>query len=89
MTILQNFDGDPEFPNYLLQAGGILKAQGLHDQAANYFFDATQIGPPRFFSKLEMMFIISRNIEEGNKDKDEPSDDAFEMVGIGFSYLST
>ena len=27
-----------------------------------------------------MMFIISRNIEEGAKDKDESCDDAYEMV---------
>lgn len=78
--ILSQFDGDPEYPSYLFYAGGIFKAQGRHDEAANFFFEATQMGPPRLFSQLEMMFIISRNIEASSRDKDEPSDDAYGMV---------
>ena len=38
------------------------------------------LGPPKLFSKLEMMFIISRNIEEGGASSNEPLEDAYEMV---------
>jgi tetratricopeptide (TPR) repeat protein len=80
-------DGDAEYPSYLLYAGDIYKTLGLHEQAATQFFEATQLGPPRLFSKLEMMFIISRNIEESAKDKDEPCDDAYGMVPVMCEYL--
>lgn len=103
MTILTSLDDDPDpgqgpgsYPgpdraSHLFHAGGLFKAQGLHDKASNYFFEATQIGPPKFFSKLEMMMILSRNIEESGKlasstgtgagtGTEEPSDDAYEMV---------
>ena len=86
-SLLSVADGDLEYPSYLLYAGDIFKAQGNHEQAASYFFEATQLGPPRLFSKLEMMFIISRNIEESAKDKDEPCDDAYEMVRISHPFL--
>ena len=76
----QKFEDHKEIPNFMFYAGCSLKALGRHDEAANYFFEATQIGPPKLFSKLEMMFIISRNIEQGMKNKDVPLADAYEMV---------
>jgi tetratricopeptide (TPR) repeat protein len=80
-SLISFSDGDPEYPSYLLYAGDINKYLGNHDQAAGQFFEALKLGPPRLFSKLEMMFIISRNIEESAK---EPSDEAYGMVCVGY-----
>ena len=74
------FEDHKDIPNFLFYTGIVLKALGRHDEAADYFFEATQIGPPKLFSKLEMMFIISRNIEQGSKNKDVALVDAYEMV---------
>ncbi len=75
-----NFHGDPNSANYMFYIGALLKAEGHHDEAANFLFEATQSGPPRFFSKLDMMFIISRNIEEEGMKQGEPNEEAYEMV---------
>lgn len=75
-----NFQGDPNSANYMFYIGALLKAEGHHDEAANFLFEATQSGPPRFFSKLDMMFIISRNIEEEGMKQGEPNEEAYEMV---------
>jgi len=78
--IVTTFEGDPELPNYLFYIGAMLKAEGLFDEASNYFFEATSSGPPRFFSKLDMMFVISRNIDEEGATNGEPNEEAYEMV---------
>lgn len=85
-VIAQAVDGDPEYPNHLFVAGAVHKAIGELDKANNYFFEASQVGPPRYFSKLEMMIIISRCIEEGggpieamDQSEDDPND-AYAMV---------
>jgi tetratricopeptide (TPR) repeat protein len=78
--MLVTFEGDPEIPNWLFYMGATLKAKGLHDEAANYLFEAASSGPPRFFNKLDMMFIISRNIEEEGTKRGEPNEEAYEMV---------
>ena len=78
--ILTNFPGSEAYPTYLFATGAIYKALGQHEIASDYLFEATQIGPPKLFSKLDMMFIISRNIEESNKNKDDDGADAYEMV---------
>ena len=80
LMLCQRFEDHKDIPNFLFYTGCALKAMGKHDEAADYFFEATQIGPPKLFSKLEMMFIISRNIEEGSKNRDVPMSDAYEMV---------
>jgi hypothetical protein len=80
LSILSSFEDDVDYPSFLFFAGGLYKAQSMHDKASNYFFEATQIGPPKFFTKLEMMCIISRNIEEAGKSTDDNSDDAYKMV---------
>ena len=82
--VVTSFEGDPEIPNYLFYIGAMLKSEGLFDEASNYFFEATQSGPPRFFSKLDMMFIISRNIDEEGSLTGEPNEEAYEMV---FTHL--
>lgn len=61
--VLTLFDSDADYPNYLFYAGVIFKAMGDSDAANNYFFESCQIGPPKLFSKIEMMAIISRNLE--------------------------
>ena len=76
--MITTFEGDPETPNWLFYIGATLKAKGLHDEAANFLFEAASSGPPRFFSKLDMMFIISRNIEEEGTKKGEPNEEAYE-----------
>ena len=80
LILVQRFEDHKDIPNFLFYTGIALKALGRHDEAADYFFEATQIGPPKLFSKLEMMFIISRNIEQGSRNRDAPMADAYEMV---------
>eukprot|EP01034_Spumella_vulgaris_P024925 gene24925-31321_t len=72
---------DPEYPNHLFCAGVIQKAMNKFEEANEKFFEASQVGPPRFFSKVEMMILISRTIEEkGMMDGEENEDDAYRMV---------
>lgn len=79
--LLSMYEQDPDYPNYLFFAGGIYKALGEHEKANNYFFEASQLGPPKFFSKLEMMIIVSRTIEDQKADEDGgDDDDAYKMV---------
>jgi hypothetical protein len=80
LRILAEYEHDSDYANYLFFAGGVFKALGMHDKANNYFFDASQVGPPRLFSKLEMMIIISRTIEEQTVDDDVEEEDAYKMV---------
>lgn len=82
LKILTSYDHDSEYPNYLFFTGGIFKAMGQHEKANNYFFEAAQIGPPKLFTKLEMMIIISRTIEEGTADDDVEEEDAYKMVSV-------
>jgi hypothetical protein len=80
LHMLRAFDNDPDYPNYLFFAGVIFKAMGQNDAANNYFFESAQIGPPRLFSKIEMMIIISRNLEEMGTESEESGEDAYKMV---------
>ena len=66
--------------NYLFFAGGIMKILGEHERANEFFFEANELGPPRLFTKLEMMMIISRTIEEHHRNEDSEQDDAYRMV---------
>lgn len=92
LKILSSYDHDSEYPTYLFFTGGLFKALNQHEKANNYFFEASQVGPPKLFTKLEMMMIISRTIEESTADDDAEEDDAFKMVRflahrIAFSRL--
>ena len=49
------------------------------DQSNSYFFEATQMGPPRLFSKIQMMIIISRMLEEMGNDS-EDNENAYRIV---------
>ncbi len=80
MTILlTNHENHPDYANFLFYAGVIYKALGQYERANGYFFEAQQVGPPKFFTKLEMMVVISRLIEElqGEENSD---DNAYKMV---------
>jgi tetratricopeptide (TPR) repeat protein len=77
--VLVNNENDADYPNYLFFAGAIYKSLNQHEKANNYFFEASQSGPPKFFSKLEMMAIISRLIEE-YQGEENADDDAYRMV---------
>jgi hypothetical protein len=78
-SVLPNFEMDPLLPTFLLMAGAAHKATGDFETANNYFFDSCQIGPPTPFSKIEMMTIISRNLEEMGNEVDD-GEDAYKMV---------
>lgn len=74
----------------LFYAGCCYKFNKDFDQASTFFFEALQNGPPMYLSKIDMMMIISRNIEElnhhnnNNSNNDEidheDNDDAYRMV---------
>ncbi len=80
LKILSSYDHDSDYPTYLFFTGGLFKALNQHEKANNFFFEASQVGPPKLFTKLEMMMIISRTIEESTADDDAEEDDAFKMV---------
>lgn len=52
------------FSNLLFYAGCIYKAMGQFERANDFFFEAIEAGPPSSFTKIEMMMIIARNLEE-------------------------
>jgi len=83
-TIIQRllfaFEDSPNFASYLLYAGSTLKATQAFDRAGSYFFEAIGIGPPRLFSRLDMMFIVARSLEEASKDDETPIEDGYRMV---------
>lgn len=78
--ILNDFEHDGEYANYLFYTGGVFKALGQHEKANTYFFEASEVGPPKFFTKLEMMMIISRTIEQENSNEDTEEEGAYKMV---------
>lgn len=80
MEIVKTFEHSPDYANYLFYTGCLYKSLGMHDLASTYLFESIQQGPPKFFSKLDMMFLISRNIEENSKQRGENCDDAYRMV---------
>jgi tetratricopeptide (TPR) repeat protein len=81
-----------QFANLLFYAGCIHKALGLFERANDFFFEAIEYGPPKPLSKIEMMMIISRNLEEmqnanenGNRQgdiADTTNEEAYRMVII-------
>jgi tetratricopeptide (TPR) repeat protein len=81
--VLTRSESHPDYANFLFYAGVIFKTLDQYEKANSYFFESQQVGPPKFFSKLEMMVIISRLIEElqGEENADE---DAYKMVRKGF-----
>lgn len=83
--ILVKFELDPYFADYCFYAGVVFKALREYETANNYFFDAIQNGPPRYFTKIEMMTVISRNLEEMNAEIDEDTDNAYHMVSLALA----
>lgn len=73
-------DNDIDYANYLFYAGVVHKAAQDYDKANNYFFESTQSGPPKFFTSIEMMTIISRNLEDMEGDEDADREDAYRVV---------
>jgi len=78
------------FANLLFYAGCIHKALGMFERANEYFFEAIEFGPPKPLNKIEMMMIISRNLEEMHNANenggrqgdivDTPNEDAYRMI---------
>ena len=81
VQVVTTHETDPFISNYLFYAGAIYKSMGDYDRASTYFFEANESGPPRYFSQIEMMTVISRNLEVMNEDGEgEDNDDAYKMV---------
>lgn len=81
LQVVASCEGDPMLPNYLFYAGVIFKSMGDYERASTFFFEANESGPPRYFSQIEMMTVISRNLEVMNADGDgDDNEDAYKMV---------
>jgi hypothetical protein len=64
-SMMRQFDAHDEHQGvFYLTAGAMLSSMGKHEQAGQYYFEAIQIGAPRFFSKSDLMFILSRSFEQ-------------------------
>ena len=74
------FEHDDNIHNYLFYAGVVYKAVRDLEKANYYFFEASQLGPPKFFNKIEMMTIVSRTLEEISGENGEDVEDAYRMV---------
>jgi hypothetical protein len=87
----RKFDNNEHQGIFHLTAGAMLSAMGKHEQAGQYFFEAIQIGVPKFFSKSDLMFILSRSFEQlGFETKatgTDPVEEGYQMVGFLF-YIS-
>jgi len=55
---------DHQLTDYLLIAGALSKSNRNYEKASNLFFESKECGPPTYFDKIEMMIVISRNLEE-------------------------
>jgi tetratricopeptide (TPR) repeat protein len=77
--VLSKSESHPDYANFLFYAGVIFKSLDLYDNANTYFFESQQVGPPKFFSKLEMMVILSRIIEE-KEGEENGNEDSYRMV---------
>ena len=52
------------FASLLFYAGCTYKALGQFERANDFFFEAIEAGPPTSFTKIEMMMIVARNLEQ-------------------------
>jgi tetratricopeptide (TPR) repeat protein len=79
MKMLSVFEDHEDFPSFLMLAGSMLKAMRDFDKAGSYFFEAMNTGPPRFFTRLDMMFIVARTLEESSS-SGSSTDEGYIMV---------
>lgn len=82
--MLRRFPSGGNQSLYHLTAGAILSAMGKFEQAGHYFFESIQLGLPRFFTKSDLMFILSRSFEqlgyETKTEANEAVEDGYVMV---------
>ena len=88
-VVLPRNENDEHYADYLFYTGVACKALKQHERANYYFFEATQFGPPKCFTKIDMMTIISRTLEEMKDDVDFDEDDgAYQIVSWAFAFDS-
>lgn len=63
-SMIRQFEDDEHQGVFYLTAGAMLSSMGKHEQAGQYYFESIQIGAPKFFSKSDLMFILSRSFEQ-------------------------
>ena len=80
MKLLNSFEDHEDFPAFLFYTGCMLKATKDFDRAGSYFFEAMNSGPPKLFTRLDVMFIVARNLEQSTQDDDVPVEDGYRMV---------
>lgn len=78
--IATKFADTPSAPVYLLNAAAMFFAAGNFDQAGKHMFQSIQTGPPKFFSKSEMLFMLSRTFEQSGTLDDSRAEDGYFMV---------
>eukprot|EP01039_Chlorochromonas_danica_P006332 gene6332-6983_t len=80
--LLPAYESDRHYPDILFYMGVACKAANRLELAHGYFFEASQLGPPKNFSRLEIMIVLSR-LEEQNADFG--NDEAYRML---YDYFS-
>jgi hypothetical protein len=85
--IASKFADTPNSPIYLLNAAAMYCALGQFEQAGKFMFQSIQAGPPRFFNKSEMLFLLSRTFEQSGITDDSRAEDGYKMVGSSSSLL--
>ena len=78
--IASKFSNSPNAPIYLLNAAAMNCAQGQFELAGKFMFQSIQVGPPTFFSKSEMLFLLSRTFEQSGQMDDSRAEDGYLMV---------
>jgi hypothetical protein len=83
-SMIRQFEDDEHQGIFYLTAGAMLSSMGKHEQAGQYYFEAIQIGAPKFFSKSDLMFILSRSFEqlgfETKASGSDPVEEGYVMV---------
>lgn len=78
--IASKFSNSSSAPIYLLNAAAMHSAEGQFELAGKFMFQSIQTGPPTFFSKSEMLFLLSRTFEQSGQTDDSRAEDGYLMV---------
>ena len=63
---LADKNNEQDLAEYHFYCGCILKEYEKYPRASDHLFEAAELGPPRLFQPIEVMFIVARNVNEGD-----------------------
>jgi hypothetical protein len=83
-NIIKKFHDTSDISLYYITAGEMLSSIGKYEEAGKFFFETIQLGLPKFFTKSDLMFILSRSFEQLGFDvrmnNTDSTDEGYQMV---------